>query len=65
MRIDPIHWISTCIEVLVQGRRNLRLTVFWVAGEEATGLRIVVSGAEVVEAQVGVVLFAAIELSQS
>jgi len=38
------------------------VSVFRVAGEEATGLWVVVSGAEIVEVKVGVVLFATIEI---
>ena len=38
------------------------LTVFWVSAEESASSTIIVSGAEVVEAEVRVVLFAAIEI---
>ena len=38
------------------------IAVFWIAGEESAGLGIVVSGAEIVETEVGVVLFAAIHV---
>ena len=46
----------------MQGCRIEYLSVLWVAGEEAAGLGIVVSGAEVVEAEVGVVLFTSVEV---
>ncbi len=60
-RIDPIHWITADIEILVQRLRIDGFSVFRIAAEESACRRIVVSGAEVVEAQVGVVLFAATE----
>jgi hypothetical protein len=44
----------------VQRCRAVFIAIFWIAGEEASGSRIVVSGAEVVEVEVGVVLFAAV-----
>jgi hypothetical protein len=43
----------------VQRLRIDGLTVFRIAAEESTGVWVVVSGAEVVEAEVRVVLFAA------
>ena len=44
----------------MQCRRNLCIPIFGIATEEPSGSGIVVSGAEIVEAEVGVVLFAAI-----
>jgi len=39
-----------------------RLSILWIAAAESSCRGVVVSGAEVVEGEVGVVLFAAIDL---
>jgi len=58
------------IQVLVQRSRISGYSVFvdgfrvvWIAAEEPTCRGIVVSGAQIVEAEIGIVLFAAIALS--
>ena len=61
-RIDPIHWIPADIEILMQGFWIDGLTILWVSAEESSGCRVVVSGAQIVEAQVRVELFAAIHV---
>ena len=49
-RISRIHWIATGVEIFMQGLRIKGVSVQRVAAEEPSGSRVVVSGAEVVEA---------------
>ena len=46
----------------MQRRRVERIPFFRISGHEPSGERVVISGAEVVEAEVRVVLFAAIQV---
>jgi hypothetical protein len=54
--------ITARINVFMQGPWIGVYAVLWVSGEEPSSAGIVVSGAQVIEAEVRVVLFAAIEV---
>jgi hypothetical protein len=58
-RIDCIHGITTCVDGLVRRRWIGDIAVFRITAEEPSGEWVVVSCAEEVEHEVGVVLFAA------
>jgi len=61
-RVPTIHRIPVGIEVLMQRSGIKYLSVFRIAAQEPARRWIVVSGAEVVETEVGVELFATIEV---
>jgi len=57
-----MHRVAARVQVLVKGSWIGGLSVLRIAGHEPSRERVIVSGAEVVEAEVLVVLFAAIEI---
>ena len=58
-RIDGIHRVCPGIQILVQSRWLIDITRLRIATHEPASEWVVISGAQVVEAEVGVVLFAA------
>src|SRR3974390_3180181 len=62
-RIKLINRISFGVRVRVECLGNGEVAALWVAGHEAAGKRVVISGAEGVEAAIGIELLSAIAVS--
>src|SRR2546423_1422650 len=62
-RINAMNRISTCIKILVQTCRIFDLSFVTVVRPEPASERIHEAGAEIVEAEVGVELFASVKVA--
>src|SRR5258706_16255724 len=60
-RVNTVYRISVAIQILMDRQRDFRIPFDCVRSPEPPESRVIVSGAQVIEAQIGIELFATVE----